>query len=888
MSRGLFRVSGYFFCLLVLIAVTLSPVRADEADRAFRLFNSENYDEAFPLLLELAKHGNPRAQGALSRMYINGWGTSENDREAYYWASRGIEKDDPASQHVMGYINWLGLAGFKKDVDEAIRWFQRSAEAGYEHSFRYLALVYEEASHLAGHEQKALDWHMKSALSGNATSMEALGKIYANGLLNQEKDEKKALAWLEKGAALGSVDAHYLAGLIYGGFSLRVQRGVYVFKEEVLRNPAKAIFHLETAQTMGSDWAAYTLAHAYLFGETLIKQDKDRGYSILKELQKTESSYLAYELESAIYEKGLDRPANTHKAVLTSLNAIRQKLSKGEEDTKHFGTTVGSLFVFETDLPASLWLAWYRLYIGVEDAEGDYKKERSQHDLAIVKRSEALELPELVEKTIEYLEQRRTNIGPIEASDLVNEGWEQFIGHRGKVNEPLAQLLTEEGLRVAIRTENKHVEDVARNNLGVILINSANQKIRNARLALVHLYDGRGSEWGPSNLLWSNYTGEISLSDTELDELRARHKKEQGVPHRTANLPQIPAAYLTSPKKVVDFLISIYKDGDTDLAMEIGDRFEITAVSKADYERAIYWHKLGKTEESRIRRLEKIMSGDYVADVPNFTGTVNQLFEVDLVETRGGLLTNLTSAFSSPRKDVSALDKSKGKLNLHALVIGNSTYKNKELENSANDAKAIARKLREFGFTVKEAFDLDRRSFRDTLITFSQQAKDSDVTIFFYAGHGMQVGGVNYLLPTDIDFKKPEAIVTYDGISLNDLKSRSLPGATRLIFLDACRNNPFDLVTRGGQGRGLAPINVGTGTLISFATRDGSVAFDGVGGVNSPYTQALLKHIDSKEDVELMLRAVGDEVMRLTKNTQQPWKYGALSGQKVVIPTLSK
>jgi TPR repeat protein len=875
MPRGLFRVSGYFFCLLVLVAVTLSPVRADEADRAFRLFNSENYDEAFPLLLELAKDGNPRAQGTLSRMYINGWGISESDREAYYWASRGIEKDDPASQHVMGYINWLGLAGFKRDVDEAIRWFQRSAGTGYEDSFRYLALAYEEASHLAGHEQKAFDWHMKSALSGNAAAMTALGEIYAFGLLGQEEDEQNALAWLDKGAALGSVDAHYLAGLIY------------VTKEKVLRNPAKAIFHLEAARTMGSDLAAYALAHAYLFGETLIKQDKDRGYSILKELHKTDSSYLAYELESQIYGTGLDRPVNRQRAVLSALNAIRQELSKGGEDTKRFGTIAGER-IFEIDLPAYLRLAWFSLYIGVEDAEGEYKNYRSRLDPTIVKRSEALELPELVEKTTEYLEQRRTNIGPIEASDLINEGWEQFVGSRGKVNEPLAQLLTEEGLRLAIRTEDKFAEDVARNNLGVIFIASANQMIRNARLANVHLYDGRGSEWGPSNLLWSYYTGDISLSDTELDELRARHRKEQGVPHRTESLPPIPAAYLTSQKKVVDFLTSVYKDGDTDLAQEIGYSFENTAVSKADYGKAIYWLKLGKDKESRIRRLEKIMNGDYVADVPNFTGTVNQLFEVDLVETRGGLLTNLTSAFSSPRKDVSALDKSKGKLNLHALVIGNSTYKDKELKNSANDAKAIARKLREFGFTVKEAFDLDRRSFRDTVIAFSQQAKDSDVTIFFYAGHGMQLGGLNYLLPTDIDFKMPEAIVTYDGINLNDLKSRSLPGATRLIFLDACRNNPFDIVTRGGQGRGLAPINVGTGTLISFATRDGSVAFDGVGGENSPYTQALLKHIDSKEDVELMLRAVGDEVMRLTKNAQQPWKYGALSGQKVVIPTLSK
>jgi uncharacterized caspase-like protein len=183
---------------------------------------------------------------------------------------------------------------------------------------------------------------------------------------------------------------------------------------------------------------------------------------------------------------------------------------------------------------------------------------------------------------------------------------------------------------------------------------------------------------------------------------------------------------------------------------------------------------------------------------------------------------------------------------------------------------------------------LGRKGFRDLLIKFSERAKTADVTVFFYAGHGMQLVGINYLLPVDIDFGLSKDIVTFDGISLNDLKNRNLPGATRLIFLDACRNNPYDANTRGTQGVGLAPMNVGTGTLISFATRDGSVALDSVGGINSPYTQALLKHIDSTEDVEIMLRAVGDEVMRLTKNQQQPWKYGALSGQKVIISELGR
>jgi uncharacterized caspase-like protein len=84
----------------------------------------------------------------------------------------------------------------------------------------------------------------------------------------------------------------------------------------------------------------------------------------------------------------------------------------------------------------------------------------------------------------------------------------------------------------------------------------------------------------------------------------------------------------------------------------------------------------------------------------------------------------------------------------------------------------------------------------------------------------------------------------------------------------------------------LAPINIGTGTLISYATRDGSVAYDDVGGDHSPYTQALLKHFDSNEDVALMLRAVRDEVKRLTGNKQEPWEYGALSGDKVILSRL--
>jgi TPR repeat protein len=871
-----------FFSFLVSF-----PAHADSLEKATELFVAKNYDEAFPIFLTLAKEGDPKAQGTLARMYGNGWGVQADDKEAYYWASRGVNKEDPTSQHVLGYIHWQGLAGFPKSADQAILWFEKAFKNGYSSSAHYLTEVYEHASHLSNHEEKAFYWAEQSASLGNAESMNKIARSFMWGLFGQKKDQRAALEWYEKSAAHGSADGYLYAGM------------VYMYGGSPIEDKLKAIKNLDTASTLGVDHATYFLARGYLFGDGAIEEDREKGYSLLKVLNQSDSKHLGYELESVIYGEGIDRPRNLQKAIHKGISGMKYESGMKSGIDRHAGSIAGEYIInngllLGIGLPTNIELNWLRfLHNALVDAQDMSEDDRAKLTSTArifqrIEQSEKLTVDELIEHTLNFLESRRMELGPIEPADLVNEGWVQFLGTRGAVNEPLAQLLTEEGLRLAIRTKKKHVEDVARNNLGVFFIGAANKNIKNPRLAQVHLYDGRNSEWGPGNLLWNHYLGEISLSEDDLIELRARHLKEQGSRHRTETMPPFPKENTASLEQLTNFLISEYRDGDLDLATEIGFKFENGARSNSDYEKAIYWLKRGKDKDDRVERLQKVLAGNFVSDMPNFTGTINQLFEVDLVETRGGLLTNLSSAISASIPKSLKLDRSQKRLNLYALVIGNSAYKGNELKNSANDARSMARKLRQLGFQVTEALNLDRRKFRDTLVRFSEQAKDSDVTIFFYAGHGMQLGGVNYLLPTDTDFSLSEAVITYDGISLNDLKNRSLPGATRLIFLDACRNNPFDLLTRGGQGRGLAPINVGTGTLISFATRDGSVALDGVGGTNSPYTQALLKYIDSTEDVEIMLRSVGDEVVKLTRNMQQPWKYGALSGQKVIISTLAR
>ena len=224
-------------------------------------------------------------------------------------------------------------------------------------------------------------------------------------------------------------------------------------------------------------------------------------------------------------------------------------------------------------------------------------------------------------------------------------------------------------------------------------------------------------------------------------------------------------------------------------------------------------------------------------------------------------------------------------INAYALVIGNSAYAGSgKLTNPVNDARSIAAKLRELGFKVTEVTDADRNKLVSALALFSRTASDADLSLLFYAGHGVQITGTNYMLPVDLNLNDLTQ-APLQGISLNDVVEKYLPGKTKLVFLDACRDNPLMQVASRGVGRGLAPINVSEGTLISYATKDGSVAQDG-DGKNSPFTSALLEHIGDPDDIAVVLRKVREKVMKTTGNKQQPWEYGSLTGGALVLSAI--
>ncbi|MGE3989912.1 caspase family protein [Pseudorhodoplanes sp.] len=220
-----------------------------------------------------------------------------------------------------------------------------------------------------------------------------------------------------------------------------------------------------------------------------------------------------------------------------------------------------------------------------------------------------------------------------------------------------------------------------------------------------------------------------------------------------------------------------------------------------------------------------------------------------------------------------------------ALVIGNANYVHAgALANPGNDARAIAGALREVGFEVTEGFDLGRAGMEDRIRIFLNRAAAAKIALLFYAGHGMQIDGRNFLVPVDARLETHNDVV-FGTVDLDRVMSGlSDPARASIVVLDACRDNPlarsFAARTRSSAvGTGLAAYStVGTGTLIAYSTAPGKVASDGPRG-NSPFAEALAKHLRTPGlEVRQMLTRVRNDVAEATKEQQVPWDNSSLRG----------
>jgi hypothetical protein len=223
-----------------------------------------------------------------------------------------------------------------------------------------------------------------------------------------------------------------------------------------------------------------------------------------------------------------------------------------------------------------------------------------------------------------------------------------------------------------------------------------------------------------------------------------------------------------------------------------------------------------------------------------------------------------------------------------AFVVGNGTYKNvAALPNPPIDAKAMAGALRNIGFDVVEGTNLTRDKMTEKLLDFGKKAQGADVALFFYAGHGIAISGTNYLLPIDADIKSEMDVKLGAAINIDLTLDQTMSDAkVKLVFLDACRDNPFAAKIKSNSATrsvsvqtGLAEMKSGEGTLIAFATGPGQTALDGKEGANSPFTRALLANVTQPGvEIQQAMTKVRAQVNEETNKGQLPWGHTNLIG----------
>ena len=213
-----------------------------------------------------------------------------------------------------------------------------------------------------------------------------------------------------------------------------------------------------------------------------------------------------------------------------------------------------------------------------------------------------------------------------------------------------------------------------------------------------------------------------------------------------------------------------------------------------------------------------------------------------------------------------------------ALVIGNSNYKSSPLRNPVNDARAMAETLKKLNFEVMLYTNVSQSKMKKAIDIFGRKIRNNNgVGLFYYAGHGMQVRGRNYLIPVNANIEV-EDDVEYESIDVGRVLGKMNAANNRLnvVILDACRNNPFSRSFRSGN-KGLAQVNAPVGTYIAYATAPGSVAADGR-GKNGLFTSKLIKHMNEGIAIEKLFKKVRTDVKRATNGKQIPWTSSSMEG----------
>lgn len=884
----------------------------------------QNYDLAAFWFRKSADQGNAFSQFALGLYYGQGWGVTQDYKQEVYWFSKAAEQDNPDAQYMLGLCYASG-EGVTQDNAQAAYWLHKAAEQGYEDAIKFLAengndfqpntnsvSTVEELTNRANQlykEEKyaeAFQYFLKAAEKNDAYSMAYIGYMYYFGK-GVTKDLTQSVSWYRKAANLGNAYGQFALGGFYEegeGVTQDNAQAAYWYRkaaDQGLEDAQKALAALENNQNGGGsdfdkdlaaakrgDASAQTnVGYYYYEGEGVTQDYKQAAFWFRKAADQGNAEAQYY--LGLCYYNGQGVPEDDALAVSWFLKAANQ----GDADAQCY---LGICYEDGCGVSQDKTQAanWYRKAAEQGNEYSQYKLGTFYYNGIGVKQNYA--------QAVNWF-RKAAEQGHVDA--------QTYLGYCYSAGEGVTKDMTQ-----AIQWYRKAADQgnvYAQFNLGLFYYNGDGiaKDFKQAAFLFQKAADqGYGSAQNSLGVCY--YMGQGVPKDAKQAVKWYQKAVDHGIVEAMRNLG-ICYEYGNGVTQDVKKAIELYKraaaGGNEKAKKHLAELEEankkdqpnpqpklksttvITFLDNASTANSKeYQLKVGIKSNSKIEDVSVTVNGSQSRGINTVKSDGNDLtIDRKLILSEGvnkivvgvrnaeGVTTEEKTITCKPTSSAGASGNRR-----IALVMGNSNYLdiNNRLKNPANDATDLAEKLQSLGFTVIRSIDQTKKGMKDAMREFGEKAKSYDVALFFYAGHGIQVNGCNYLLPTDAEL--PSADEVEDGcinvnFVLNKMEAAHCP--MKIVILDACRDNPFARSwSRGLSDHGLNITSPPKGTFIAYATSEGDVASDGKGR-NSPYTTALLEQLDvPNQSLEKLFKNVLEKVTDITGEKQNPWTSGSFRG----------
>ena len=834
------------------------PQRNREVEVGVQAFKRRDYKTALAKLRRPAESGDSHAQVYLGYMFLNGNGVNKDLKKALSLFQKAALSGNDKGQGQLGY-HYLEGVGVKKDRNQAIKWFKVSARQGNTVSQYNIGLSYQFGYGVPQNYKTAMTWFIKAAKKNNIASINKIGFLYQKGL-GVAQNYKTARDWYRKSASQGDPNGQNNLGILYSqglGVPLDERKALkwfrksanqeyglgqsnlgdlYRFNKTIGRNDVMAVSWYQKAAAKGIEQAENAMGWSYERGFGVKKDFKRAFYWYQKAASKghIRSQYsLGY-----FYQYGLGVPKNSVTAFQWYQKIVQNKkiqalenIDKGTGTVSMAMTRLGELYSSGNGVAFDMKKAmkWYF-------KAADMGSKRAQYALGSVYSRGIGGMPKDGIKAYNWFIKVVASGTPPELSFFPVTNENKFAyGSIGNLYE-FGNVGFTSDLKKAVEFYKK----------------AAGKDEVVSLTALGRLYeDGKGvPEDDQRAIEYYQKAAELGYAEAQF-RIAEKYNFGEGV---KKNIREARRWYAIAARQ-----------GHKKAKLNMEKFLKSRMAGLREFMKPVIKPKL-KRKEPRVIEVEQKTD-----EIEGFNKSPNSKF-VRKIES------------SKPKLSFSDLENSSSEKRF-ALVVGNSNYKVRALDNPVRDARLIARTLRKTGFKTYVIENATRNGFLRALSEFRDklaQAGKGVTALFYYSGHGVQYAGKNFLIPTDLkntnlkrlDYEI-ETISTDRVLAAMDHAERGV----KIVLLDACRDSPFKSSTKSGsKGLGLAKIEAPTGTIIGYATKAGEVATDG-DDINSPYVQGLVRFMNTPGlTVESVLKKTRVWVMELTNGAQTPVEENSLTG----------